>query len=383
MFIVICQDVIEKSINSSSTDNSYAVDALKKVLLSVKWCKHVVFAPKLREEDISRLENILTKEEVSLLAFVHSKRLDLNSLMNRLSIIAYITFKAIEKKDNRIIVINPKHYKSFELYEETHFIVENILDSVFYKNVVCKYYQKINKLPPQCYSVEFYPVQGGGSTISEVLKYEIDKMQHFCLVIVDSDKKSINDRKEGDTAKGIRSVVLSYKKKTNQLPFNVDYYIMSKTREIENLIPKCILDIFSNKSQREFLEKHNKSLAFFDFKLGMEYKMLYNNDVRRIWKIEFPDDIEWEQIDAFKAASKDQVDFEAKLKEQKLSIIFEGWGKNILNTVLNPVKKKHQDLIYKLYEINETELTQYQKYEWENIGKNVFSWCCCFRKTVI
>ena len=62
MFIVICQDIIEKAIDSGSIDNKYAVEALKKILLSVKWRKHIIFAPGLKEEDIDNLENILTVE---------------------------------------------------------------------------------------------------------------------------------------------------------------------------------------------------------------------------------------------------------------------------------------------------------------------------------
>ena len=382
MFIVICQDIIEKAINSDSIDNKYAIETLKKILLSVKWRKHIIFAPGLREEDIENIKNVLTAEEVKLLKYVHSKRLDSNSLMNKLSVIARITFEESTKKDDKIIYINPKNNQSFELFEETHFIVENILDSLFYRKVICNYYQRKNKIHTACYSVAFYPVQGGGATISEVLKFEIDLSQHFCFVIGDSDKKCTGYRIEGDTAKGIRSMVKEYENRKGQSPFNIDFYIMSKTREIENLITQCILDIYSNKRQRDFLNRYNNLLAFFDFKVGMEYKILYNNDVYNGWKMVFPNDINWEQIDAIKATSGTQVEFENKLKELELPKLVEEWGKNILNKVLYPTTKKQKDSIHKLYDISEKDLTPSQKDEWENIGKDVFSWCCCFTNPV-
>ncbi len=378
MFIVVCQDIIEKAIRSDGIDKKYAVDTLKKVLLSVKWRKHIVFAPDLKEKDIECLDNLLTEEEVNLLKFVHSKRLNLNSLMNKLSILAQITFEEPTRKDVRTIYINPLNNQSFELFEETHFIVENILDSQFYSKVICNYYQRKNKLHTAYYSTAYYPVQGGGVTISDVLKFEIELNQHFCLVIGDSDKKSIGCRTEGETAKGIRSVVKEYEDRDRQKPFNVDYYIMSKTREIENLIPLCILDIFSNKRQRDFLNRHNDNLAYFDFKVGMEYKILYDNDVYNGWKTVFPDIIRWEQIDELKANTESQAEFENRLREQELPKLIDEWGKNILSKVLYPPTKKQKEAIYKLYEIDEKDLTPRQKDEWDIIGRNVFSWCCCF-----
>lgn len=383
MFIVICQDIFEQSINSNGINKIHAVNTLKMILLSVKWRKHIVFAPELKEEDIGHLENLLTSEEVKLLKFVHLRRQDSHSLMKTLSVIAYITFEEPTQKEDKKIVINPRDCLPFELFEETHFIVENILDSFFYIKAVCKYYQRKNSLKQSSYSVAYYPVQGGGSTISEVIKMEIDRAEHFCFVIGDSDKKCNNYDTEGNTAKGIRSEIKEYENRKGQLPFNLDYYIMSQTREIENLIPNCILEIFSNnKEQKKFLKRFNNSLAFFDFKVGMEYKILFNDDVYNHWKTIFSDVIDWDTIDRYKASSANQAEFETKLEEHKLPKLVDGWGKSILNTVLNSDKKKYKDSKYRIYEIKEKELTSYQKDEWEIIGKNVFSWCCCFANPV-
>ena len=74
MLITICQDVIEKGVNLKDDDNLYAIETLKKLLMSVKWRKHIVCIPDMDENDIDGLAPLLTKEETKLLNFVHSKR---------------------------------------------------------------------------------------------------------------------------------------------------------------------------------------------------------------------------------------------------------------------------------------------------------------------
>ena len=151
---------------------------------------------------------------------------------------------------------------------------------------------------------------------------------------------------------------------------------MSKVREIENLIPFNILEMFSNKKQKDFLEQHNNVLSFFDMKVGLEYRLLYNDAFYKGWKKAFPNEIKWAQIDYFKANSTSQKDFEEKTKD--LPKLVDEWGSTILKNVLRPTAKKQKDAKHKLFEIKEKDLTPSQKEEWDNIGKYVFSWCCCF-----
>lgn len=370
MFIIICQDVIEKAIDCNDRDNENAVEVLKKTLLAVQWRKHIVFVPELTEEDIQKLKKELTPKEIKLLEYVFSRRLNSNSLMAKLSIYVQITFNKSTHKDSPIIYINPKTTFNFELYEETHLIVENILDSVFYDKAICNYYQRKNKLN-SCYTTEFYPVQGGGMAIPEVIKYEIGLAQHFCFIIGDSDKKC-SKSKEGQTASEIREML-----KKNKSSY-MDFYIMSKVREIENLIPFCILNLYSMKKQEDFLAQHanTNNLSFFDMKLGMDYKILYYARIHEEYKSIFPTEIDWNKIDDIKR----NVDCPKRFSEEVSSIpsFIKEWGTGILYDVLYPQKPKQKDNIYKLYEIKESDLTPNQKEEWDAIGKLIFSWCCCF-----
>ena len=120
MLIIICQDVIEKAINRKEKDNLDAIEVLKKLLLGVKWRKHIVYAPDMDEDDILQLKEILTHEEGRLLDFVHNKRQYSRDLISRLCVLTKVTFLEDTKKDNSVIIINPKSHIDFELYEETH-----------------------------------------------------------------------------------------------------------------------------------------------------------------------------------------------------------------------------------------------------------------------
>ena len=375
MLITICQDVIEKGINRNDDDNLYAIETLKKLLMSVKWRKHIVCVPDMDENDIDSLAPLLTKEETKLLKFVHSKRQYSFPLINRLSIYTKITFLEDTKKSDNVIVLNPRTHTDFELYEETHFIVENILDARFYAHAICKFFQERYKLHPACFTFEYYPVQGGGATISDVVKNELNLKQHFCFAVCDSDKKYEESQEEGDTAKGIRTV-FSENITHGGNPFHADFYVMSKVREIENLIPFCVLDFYSNSLQKQFIAHHKSQLSFFDMKVGFEYRILYDNDVYEGWKKVFPDEIDWHQINLYKTEANDYVEFCNKVNS--LPSLVSGWGKSILKNILNPDTKIRKDNKYRLYEISEGQLTTNQKEEWDTIGRHVFSWCCRF-----
>lgn len=377
MLIIICQDVIEKAINRKEKDNLDAIEVLKKLLLGVKWRKHIVYAPDMDEDDILQLKEILTHEEGRLLDFVHNKRQYSRDLLSRLCVLTKVTFLEDTKKDNSVIIINPKSHIDFELYEETHLIVENILDAKFYDCVICNYIMKALKLHSDRFSLAYYPVQGGGATISDVVRHELKIAQHFCIIVSDSDRKSENSLEEGDTARGIRTVFSDYLNGNAGSPFHADFYIMSKVREIENLIPFCILSLYSNNAQNDFITRYKNDLSYFDMKVGFEYRILFNSEVYEGWKRIFPDDvIDWQQIDVFKSEAIDYDDFKTKVNGMRKLV--DGWGKIILKQILYPdthIKKENQ---YRLFEIKEKDLTPNQKEEWDAIGKQLFSWCCCF-----
>lgn len=365
MFIIICQDVIEKAINNEDSDHEDAVAVLKGALCAVRWNKHIVHAPDMRNEDIDNLRNVLAKEEQNLLGTIHKNRINSELLIKSISVIAKVTFEKQTKKGNGILYVNPKTHKDFELHEETHFIVENILDTEFYEPVIKNYFiKKINK-DRHLFSINLYCVHGGGGTIGEVINREIELAQHFCFVIGDSDKKH-ETSEEGCTAQNIRKAV------ENRTPFNLDFYIMSKVREIENLIPFCLLSKFSDRQHQVFLANYQNTnnLSFYDMKAGIDYKMLYGTHYDE-YKKKFPDLFQWEEIDDVKNNAKTIEEFNEEAK--KICKINYNWSRTILKKIIDLAKEDSE-----LYKIEESDLTPNQKEEWDEIGKLVFSWCCCF-----
>ena len=99
---------------------------------------------------------------------------------------------------------------------------------------------------------------GGGVTIEKVLHGEIKREQHFCLALADSDKKWDGDTNVGDTAQKMLDLM------KNENPFNCKLYVMSKVREIENLIP------------RKFVEKFGDKTGFIDI---FNYKIGFTNNI--------------------------------------------------------------------------------------------------------
>lgn len=368
MLISICQDVVEEGHSNASFNHIYAIDVIRKLLMCVKWRKHIVYAPDMKEKDIDSYRSILSKDEVNTLAYIYSKRQKMHDILNKLSIYAEVTF-IDQKQSNNCIIINPKTHRSFELYEETHFIVENIFDALFYSKVVYKYFQK-QQLKNDFFSVAYYPVQGGGSTISDVIKHEFNISQHFCFIISDSDKK-YEEAKIGETAMGITNVFKDFSN-----PFHSGYYIMNKTCEIENLIPICILKDHSNSSQNVFLNNYGNILSFFDIKAGLQYKILYDDDVCCEFMKIFPNNIDWNLIKTYKQQSRDFTEFSEKVGA--IPKVVEAWGKNILKDIMCIPQKGGKSKSYMIYNIKEEDLTYNQKVEWDNIGQLFFSWCCCF-----
>lgn len=154
---------------------------------------------------------------------------------------------------------------------------------------------------------------GGGDPLSEVYKeYAENKKDRFCLCIADSDIK-IKGLSYGETYKK----VYDYDKK--HTPFNCACYCFEKVMEIENLIPFSIIQNDSNYKNIAAKLSVNTDLAYFDFKKG--------------------------------------------------SNGFQGFGDKLLSTIL----RLHKDDLSK---IEDHILTDNQKYEYEEIGKRVFSWCC-------
>lgn len=282
------------------------------------------------------------------------------------------------KNPNRdgMIWINPYVHKYFKFTEETHVLAENIVDIELFE-FISWFYQSQNKLK-KC-EISFYPLQGGGVTISDVYKNEIALGKHFCLAVADSDKKYPGGE-VGST--GMKLMKLH----DEVLPFNCRYYVLNNVCEIENLIPIPILKSFGNNRNHYLFNemRHLPNLSYFDMKKGLkccsikcedEYDYLF----KQICNEEFlKDRMEKCHICLSGDSYNVSKDKEAGCKEQK--VLIQGFGNNILKDIIQEDKSSIKGNKNKLRSVKFSDLTSEQKIEWLAIGQYIFEWCCAPRK---
>lgn len=352
MLIEICEDVIEQV----EKGNENAISTLEKIGLAYKYGKHIVFLKLKLCDRISKCSYVSDYVK-NLFQKIKKDNLAKGSIRQSVTFFAKVTFEKATQREDSCIIINPSNNNSFEFYEETHFLVENLMDVEFYK--YCLGYYKRNKKSSIVNS--YYPLLGGGSTIAKVYELEINLKQHFCLAIVDSDRKYPKGG-NGDTA----NLLLN---KDKNKPFNCKCYMIENVKEIENLLPTSVVEQSTNKK----IPLPKEALSFFDYKKGLciEDKLL-NKELLQHWKEKLNGTEYYEgliEIEGETTKTDFEIEkFKEKYKNQKL---IEGFGPNVLGECLKCVDK--------LNEIDKKDLTKEQEEEWNKIGKLFFEWTCALR----
>ena len=211
--------------------NEELVNVLRRLLWAIQFGKHIVFfeiSDYERLIECSQLGNI----EKASLKKAKKKNYQIKSIKSEVNIICHITTKEKTRREDKNIYINPKEYLGFNFEEETHLITENLVDACFFIKYILSNYQRIHKT--RKIATNFFGLMGGGSTIGQVIKQEVELKQHFAFAITDSDKKYPTCNKKGDTC---RSVEKELRKK----PFNCGHYIMQNVMEVENLLPLSVI----------------------------------------------------------------------------------------------------------------------------------------------
>lgn len=379
MFVEVDIDVVSKALDQNDLDQEIALETLRELAMAVRRNHHVVFIPLLSVQLIGKLSNYLSNNEIVCFQYCFKKKRDLQVLGNSLIIKCVVSFGESTKKVGNIIYLNPKENVNFEFNEESHLLTENIMDSVFY-GCVTKVFQKYKHLDCGVFRARFFPVQGGGATIKDVYLLECKQREHFCLCIMDSDKKWPNCSEYGQTAQEFEKALNGWVKENGEA-IRCNYYIMQMASEIENLIPLAVLKHFSSIQSSRFVTNHSNIFQWLDLKKGIEYKILYNNEAYKEWKAALPNDIPWAQIDSIMHESGDEKDFKQKVKEANLPVAVTPWGGKLLEKVLFP-DRRHSEK-YSLFETKLDELLPEQKTEWLTIGALIFSWCCCFSNKIV
>lgn len=369
MYIKVGKDIIEKAIEDRNVSYNPFLTVLRALTVSIVNCCHIIDVPCLEENEIKdRLAVVMSQREVTILRsfYLSTDRNERHKLTVTVSTLAVLTTKkkyAIRGKN--VLLINPNVNGKFKFYSETILLTENIMDSLFFDHLF-RYYKK--KVGIRHCSSSYYPVMGGGATTFKALEYEAKERKHFCLAIVDSDKRWPNCE-IGSTAKNVMSVIKVH------TPINCKAYVMKRVREIENLIPFHILkDHISYKQEYGLLLDNAHDAEHYDIKRGINVSDMFNNDERDYWAATFPTH-NFEIANQLCQQYPDRKNYQqeaSRLSRQDAVIVDISWGSKVLEDIVST--NGHM-----LDGIKEEQLTRAQKREWFKIGKEIFNWTCSLK----
>lgn len=373
MYIEICKDIIEDAIAKSGQEVNISLDLLQLFAMFSSKGNHIFFVPCLLYDET------LTKKLVSVMGISSIKKLKranekfyvLQRIKSVLSRYCIVTYSDNNKQDDRVIVYNPTRMQQFEPFLRTKLITENLLDAVFF-DYIAHFYLREERLSGVV-KIIYEATPGGGSTTCDVLKHEILENRRFCLVIVDGDKKYPKQIECGDTAKKIIKVISQYPSALCK------HYIMEKVMEVENLIPKRIVKEYA--SEKIDCDVLDRDVSFFDMKIGLTLKGLYNDDVFHYQSKIFPE-LDYAQRNEAKCKTT-REEYERYIDDNHLTnVLKQGFGSDLLRIVTCACDDKGKIRYPELEDemknkITSEDLTAEQLEEWSHIGQLMLSWMCC------
>lgn len=374
MFIRVEKDILESAMTLQ--DNSIAIHVLMELSIAITRGKHYVYIPHwvLYRK---RLTSVLPKTTLRILDGL--KRQDGNALDKKIKRKIIVTDRKTIAVGKEAIIFSPSDDPSFEIFEETHLLCENINENNFYDKIEA-FYRKYSV--PQFSKNTRYnvlPRNGGGATSHSVLMTEKRLGNHLILIIADSDYKycftRLSNGKEikdvgpkGDTASKLEEI----QKKD---PYKYGHvYIMEECREVENLIPRVYLrELHPNNVKEAVYLIDNYNFEYLDIKEGIRIVHMFNDEVLKYWEKAI-NDLKYniQGIKNIKQRFGSKRKYQEYLKnckdeERRENIIIDGWGNGILEDVL---KHKGSDFA----NLKSSDLTPSQRKEWKKIGKNLFEW---------
>lgn len=253
-----------------------------------------------------------------------------------------------------IVVISLRDCLKFKIDDKPSLIAENLTDISFYTRIV-EAYLKSRKFVSV--NLSYNAVNGGGSTTKEVVENHYETNSGISLCVLDSDLE-IPWGDYGDTAQGVISLI-------PEQPYAK--YIVTHSREAENIIPSKILDFFavSSKSNRlkkqKFMDLSNitigddKPIKYVDFKKGIK-KHLIKTPCQRTNQF-------WYSSFAESGLLKDCNNQQPCTKAKSCTcILADGWGTDLLKSTVEYLKNNKFDY---------ADIDSYMRDEWDFICKQI------------
>lgn len=351
-------EIDDSIVSEAENGNTEAVDILRDLIISYSHGIHFVYANSHLLNRIIALKKLGDVEKMMYIKLKGKLKI-IVGIRNIVVVKCILTYNETSRAEEGCIYINPADFKEFCLFEKTILIGENLNDCKVFRHISDKYLCCHKLWGANCI---FFEMNGGGATTVDVYENQINNCTNFCLCIIDSDKKFPSDE-IGGTAVEVKN------KHTEIQPPHCDYYIMEDVSEVENLLPhemvKKVTAINSN-----LLYLLRLDIAFLDMKKGIVKGVLQNT----LAKDYYCDLLSGHQqeLDEINACY-DDVSQRNLNKQEKKECIVPGFGTNLLKDVLG--------LSWDEIDWKKLKLTDSQVYEWEEIGKRVFSWTCAPKKT--
>lgn len=351
-------EIDDSIVSEAENGNTEAVDILRDLIISYSHGIHFVYANSHLLNRIIALKKLGDVEKMMYIKLKGKLKI-IVGIRNIVVVKCILTYNETSRAEEGCIYINPADFKEFCLFEKTVLIGENLNDCKVFRHISDKYLCCHKLWGANCI---FFEMNGGGATTVDVYENQINNCTNFCLCIIDSDKKFPSDE-IGGTAVEVKN------KHTEIQPPHCDYYIMEDVSEVENLLPhemvKKVTVINSN-----LLYLLRLDIAFLDMKKGIVKGVLQNT----LAKDYYCDLLSGHQqeLDEINACY-DDVSQRNLNKQEKKECIVPGFGTNLLKDVLG--------LSWDEIDWKKLKLTDSQVYEWEEIGKRVFSWTCAPKKT--
>lgn len=365
MYIEISRELV----TSAEKGNRHAVEMLIRLSITIKYGKHIVFTGLRLLDRIINLGSLEDHEKVQYKRIKNNYAV-IGAVCNKLDFKAVVLISGENCRTRHCILINANKAEKLEVYEECHLLTENLLDGEFFEYLVREYVKTLGTTA----HINYMPQMGGGNTIAKVYKMEIDRGQHFCVAILDSDKK-FPSAGYGETFKALKKEdkdeYLGDPGFDGQYAFNCSYYVMDELRELENLIPIEVLKTMNNVKNKPLMQM-NFDMSYHDMKEGLLAAKINVGDYQKYL----------DKLFAFDPALVSAIDFYAEYRNQCCSCkeeyekdcgrtkLVEGLGSKIMEQVLQTARPA---LATKTF----SNLTSSQQTEWINIGKKVFEWSCC------
>ncbi|MEZ8274977.1 hypothetical protein AB4289_10030 [Vibrio cyclitrophicus] len=181
--------------------------------------------------------------------------------------------KEVMEDGVKTITISLQQSLDYKVDDKPSIIAENLTDIKFYTAIVKSYLASIRF---GNMNISYHPVNGGGGTTKDVVETHYNECSGISLCLLDSDIES-PWLSYGNTAQNVIDII-------PEQPYA--RYVVTHSREAENIIPLKILDHFgsNNSSLRSRIDKFKKlsevvvqgnmPIKYVDFKKGIKNHLL-------------------------------------------------------------------------------------------------------------